>query len=547
MLQTAGWYLGVAFIVMQVVEVVLPFARLPEAAGTAILVLLTIGFPIALGLSWAFDVTPPAFRREARSGPSPAAMEEPRPLRSDSVVVLPFSNLSDDPENAYFSDGITDDIITSIAHVDGLRVLSRASSMRYRDTKEGLAEIAGRLGVATVVTGSVRRMGSKVRIVVEVIDARRDDHLWADTYDRELEDIFHVQSEIAAEVARAVERKLSTADRNRIRARGTSDGEAYDLYLRGRFLWNQRSESSLTESLRFFRLALERDRRFALAHSGLADAYAILGIYGMLAPREAFEEARRAATAALEIEPGLGEAIAVRACSDAVYGWSWEDAERGFLEAVDETPSYATAYQWYATNLLLPLRRFDEARERLDQAAELDPLSGAIAVSRAIVHYYAGEIDRACAALEQLVEMHPGFSLLYYFLGQSYERRGSFDRAMEALRRAVVLSEESSEALSALAHAAAVAGHKEEAIDLVEQLRERSERTYVSPLLVAQPLIALDDVDSAFELLGSAMGLRAADLIWLAVRPSYDPLRTDRRFIRIVDEVGLPRAPRSDS
>jgi len=384
-------------------------------------------------------------------------------------------------------------------------------------------------------------LGSKVRIMAEVVDARSDDHLWADTYDRDLEDIFQVQSEIAAEVARAVERELTAADQARIRARGTSDGDAYDLYLRGRFLWNQRSQSSVSESIRFFRLALERDPRFALAHSGVADAHTILGIYGMLAPRAAFEEAQVSATAALDIEPGLGEAITARACTLGVYGWRWAEAEAGFLEAIERAPSYATAYHWYATNLLVPLRRFDEARERLAQAAELDPLSGAIAVSRAIVLYYEHRAGDACAALEAMTEAHPGFALLYYFLGQAYERSGALERALEALRRAVVLSEESSEALSALAHAAATAGRTDEARSLVDRLRDRGILQYVSPLLVAQPLIALGEIAEALELLDTAVELRAADLIWLAVRPTYDPLRADPRFERIVETVGLPR------
>jgi TolB-like protein/Tfp pilus assembly protein PilF len=491
-------------------------------------------------------VSPPRFRRELAgafdptAAPPPYRIEgEPRPLRPDSVAVLPFENLSDDPENAYFSDGITDDIITSVAHVQGLRVLSRTSSMRYKGTTLTVGQIAGQLGVATVVTGSVRRSGSRVRVMAEVINAATDDHLWTETYDRELEDIFEVQSEIAWKVASAIERELSYTDRQRIEARGTSDPKAYDLYLRARFLWNQRTEASVAESVRYFQRALERDPGFALAHAGLADAYAILGIYGMRDPSEVLEAALEAADAALSIDPRLGEALAVRACVQGIYRWRWGMAEEAFRRAIELSPSYPTALQWYATNLLTPQGRFDEALRQLDSACGLDPASSAISASEAVIHFYSRDLESAIPEFEALAKLHPRFALVFFFLGQCYELVGDFARAVETLQRATELGDDSSETMAALGHAFARADRVPEAEAILTRLQERAAKRYVSPALLAQVLIGLGRLDEALEQLDAAVRLRATDLIWLRVRPVYDPLRESPRFRAIEATLGL--------
>ncbi|MDH3272225.1 MAG: hypothetical protein OEN56_12875, partial [Gemmatimonadota bacterium] len=257
MLSTAGVYLFVAFVAMQVVNDVvpfIPFVRDAEEAGQVVLLLLVIGFPIAMTAAWVLELQPPRLRRELpreeaelreRAGPA-------KELRPDTVGVLPFENLSDEREDEYFSDGITDDVMMSLSQIEGLRVIPRTTVRQYKSVSRGSAELGAELGAATLVTGSVRRIGSRARVVVVAIDAASEDHLWSDTYDRELEDIFEVQSEIASHVAEAVARELSPAARRRIEERGTSDAEAYVLYLRARFLWNQRTEKSLVESLSLF-------------------------------------------------------------------------------------------------------------------------------------------------------------------------------------------------------------------------------------------------------------------------------------------------------
>ncbi len=550
-IRTAGWYLGVAFVAMQVVEAVFPYMPLPDPdrAGTIVLGLLAAGFPVAIVCSWILDITPKGLRLD---GPGAAtedtltASVDPRsPVRTDlapqpgTLAVLPFDNLSDDPENEYFSDGITDDIIMSIAHIQGVRVLSRASVMKYKKLSRSVGEVADELGVGMVVRGSVRRSGSRVRIVAELVDPRTDSHVWSDRYDRGLEDIFEVQSDVAARIATAVERELSLADRMRIQRRGTAVPEAYDLYLKARHLWNQRTEGSVSDSLKYFRGALEIDPTFALAFTGLAEAHVVLAIYGAQAPREASEAARAAAQDALAIDPQLGEAVAARASVQAIYDWKWLDAERGFQHALSLAPSYATARQWYALNVLTPQGRFEEATEELEKASELDPASSSIAVGRGIIAFYARDLHKAAGSFEVVVRSHPSFALGHYFLGQCRTALGEPAKGIEAFEAAARLADDSSETLAALGNAMALDGRHADATDVLRRLGERSSRGYVSPALQAQVLVGLGRHDEALDRLEHAAELRAADLIWLGVRPAYDPLRGELRFQHLLSLLGL--------
>jgi TolB-like protein/tetratricopeptide (TPR) repeat protein len=540
----AGVYLVAAWGILEVADVLIDRLPIPDTAGPWVIGLLAVGFPVAMALAWFTELTLKGFKkeltREELEALAPHAAARPRrELRPDSVAVLPFENLSADPENEYFSDGITDDIIASTAQIEGLKVLSRASVMPYKGSSRPVPEIAAELGVATLVSGSVRRAGMRVRIVAEVVGAATGDSIWSETFDRELEDIFEVQSEVATHIAVAVHRELSTADRERIEARGTTNPEAYDLYLRARHLWNQRTGSAVAESVGFFRRALENDPHFALAHSGLADAYTILGIYGARAPREVLPEAKAAAEAALSVDPRLGEALASRACVTGIYDWDWQGAEEGFAAAIKAAPSYATAHQWLALNVLAPQGRFEHAAHELDAASELDPASTAIAVSRGILSFYAGDLELATGQFEALADEHPHFSLIYYFLGQCYELAGRSDESLTALRKAVELAGESSETLAALGHALAQAGQGEEAAAILQRLEKRATRRYVSPALLAQVLIGLNENELALGRLEAAAEVRATEMIWLGTRPVYDPLRESERFQALVAQVDV--------
>jgi serine/threonine-protein kinase len=537
--RAAGGYLVGSFVALQVVDASfqLIFAD-PDSAGRIVLIVLIAGFPIAMMVSWMFDVRPPRFQREHPT-PEGGSPRRPAAPRTDTVAVLPLTNLSDDPENLYFSEGITDDIVSSIGHIDGLRVLSRRSVSGRDVENEDVRTIAMELGVGTVVLGSVRRAADRVRIVAEVVDGASGDQLWSATFDRELRDIFAIQSDVAKHVAEAVRHGLSSDERRKIEARGTTNVEAYDLYLRARHLWSQRTERATSEAIRYLERALERDPRFALAHTAMAEAKTVLGLYGAREPGQILAEASTSVEAALAIDASLGEALFVRACLLGIYEWRWPEAESTYGHAVRAAPSYATGRQWYAMNLLTPLARFEDARGEIEHARVLDPESAAIQSCPGIVSFYAREYDRAVEELEAVVGRQPEFPLTHLFLGQAGEQLGRHDDAIHALSRAAELSGESSEALAALAHAFASAGREAESEALLRRLEQRRVRRYVSGALLAQVEVALSRPDEAIARLEEAAEARATDLIWLGTRPTYDPLRGIDRFEAILGRVRL--------
>jgi TolB-like protein/Tfp pilus assembly protein PilF len=537
--RVGGAYLAGAFIALQVVSSTFPALPLPEWADTMVLALLGLGFPIALALAWALELTPEGLREElsAEEAENLAALTA---LRDDSIAVLPFENLSADPENEYFSDGVTEDIIASVARIRGIRVLARPSVLRYKGARKAVRDIATELGVATVVTGSVRRSDGRLRIVVQVVDARDDSHRWSETYDRSLGDVFQIQSEVAANVAAAVRKELSLADRNGITARGTADGDAYDLYLRARFLWNRRDVGSVEESVGFFRRAADRDPSFALAHAGLADAHVVLGIYGVRAPAEVYPSARAEAERALTLDPTLGEAVASAACVRAIYDWDWVAAEREFRRAITLAPSYATAHQWYATMVLTPQGRFAEALTELERAHELDPESPVVAASRGIVRFYERSYAKARSEIEAVVRAHPHFGLAHYFLAMCHEAEGRVAQAASAAAESVRLSGGSAETLATQGHALGRLGRTTEAETIHDELRARASSRYVSPVLIALVLVGLGRTDEALAELERGLEAKSTELIWLGVRPTWSVLGGSDRFRAVLARVGLP-------
>lgn len=535
-----GGYLVLSFVVLQVVDATFDLVfEDPEAAGQWVLVGLVVLAPVAVVLSWMFDLRPPKVERDQTGQPETATPRSNQRSRSTRVAVLPLTNLSEDPENLYFSEGVTDDIATSIGRIQGLTVLSRGATSAYRDVELSVQRIATELGASTVVLGSVRRVDQRVRIVVAVVDARTGDQLWSDTFDRELRDIFEVQSEVAQQVADALRHRLRPTDRRRIELVGTSDVAAYDLYLRGRWLWNRRTKGATSEALRVLQQAVEQDPGFALAHAAIAEARTVLAVYGSQAPKSALAEARRAVDRALVLDPSLGEALAAQACLTGVYDWDWSAAEAGYRRALAESPSYATGHQWFAMNLLTPLARFAEAREELECARSLDADSAPIRASRGIIDYYDRDFESAVAVLEALSEEVQGFALGPLFLGQSLVELGRFDEGISCLTRATEWAQASSESLSALGYALARADRVAEATEILDRLGERGATRYVSKVLLAQVLIGLRRFDEALDQLSRAVGDQATDLIWLGTRPVYDDLRGRPEFADIVNTVGV--------
>ncbi|MDR7454232.1 MAG: adenylate/guanylate cyclase domain-containing protein, partial [Armatimonadota bacterium] len=413
---------------------------------------------------------------EAPPAPAPAAK---------SIAVLPLANLSPDPENEYFSDGLTDDILAQLSKIRGLKVISRTSAMQYKRTAKNVREIGRELGVATILEGSVRKAGNTVRISVQLIDAATDEHLWADTYDRELADIFAIQSEVARRIADALQARASPEERARIDRRPTSSLEAYQAYLRGLFLWNQRTDASVNAGIEQFRRALALDPEYAPAHVGLAESYIVLGNFGTYRPAAIYPAARAASLRALEIDEALGDAHASLAQVKLSYDWDWAGAEQAFRRAIELRPGSANAHHWYAL-YLSAMGRSDEALGEIGRARELDPLSAAIGTNVAAILFSARRYDQALVAAREAVALHPEFRIAHVYLGTILLLTGAYADALAALQKADEPAPGTNVLTTAmLGYARARLGYREQAVQTAAGLADRYRRAYASPVWIA--------------------------------------------------------------
>jgi TolB-like protein/DNA-binding SARP family transcriptional activator/Tfp pilus assembly protein PilF len=458
------------------------------------------------------------------------------PTSRARIAVLPFDNLSANEENRYFADGITEDILTNLAGIPDLVVVSSPPAPAGTDPPKAIAEIARELGVDYVLRGSVRRADEQVRITAQLVDARVNAHVWAETYDHRLEDIFAVQSEIAKRVAAELDAEIASGVEERIERAPTEDVVAYNLYLRGRYYWHRRTEADLRESVRFFERAVARDSGFARAWAGLADAYAVLAFYDYLPPATAYPDAKQAADRALAIDPLLAEAHASLGYIALYYDWDWVKAEASFQRSIELNPSYSIAHQWYG-NHLMAMGRFDEAAREMSRAREVNPLSLIANGALALVYFYAGRFSDAVQQSELALEMDADWDLGHLWRGQAYEELGRTDDAIASLRRATELSGRSGISVAALAHAYATAGAREPALELLAELVDFG--GYRPAFEIAKVHLALGDPDQAVEWLERAYEEHAHSMAFLRVDPQLDALHSHPRFIRLLERVGL--------
>jgi eukaryotic-like serine/threonine-protein kinase len=458
-----------------------------------------------------------------------------------SVAVLPFADLSPKRDQEYFCDGLSETLQEALSHVDGLRVVSRTSAFAFKDKRLDVREIGRRLNVVTLLEGSVQTAGERLRASVTLTNAADGYQLWSERYDRPMIDVFDVQDDIARTVVRRLLPKLTGALSVPLAVPSTDDLGAYQLYLKGRHVWNRRTEEALHQSITYFRRALALDSTFARAQAGLADAYAMLGIYGALPPDEAMTLAKRFAEDALAQNPNLAEARAARGCVRAVYEWDWSGAEADFRQALAANPQYPPAYQWYAVNCLMPLGRFPEARARLQQARELDPLSPVIGATLGLLAYLERRYDEAAGHYREVLELDERFPLAHYFLGQALTEQGKYQEAVARLNQAGATGGRSAEVLAALARAEAMAGRTEQAEALLGELKAMAGTKYVSTVLLAQVHLALGHRTEALESLEQGLRARSVEMIWLGVRRTFDTLRNEPRFIALLREIGLLR------
>jgi tetratricopeptide (TPR) repeat protein len=438
---------------------------------------------------------------------------------------------------------MTEALIADLAKIRALRVISRTSAMRFKGVRRPLPDIARELGVDAVVEGSVAVDEGRVRVTAQLIDARSDRHLWAETYERSLDETLALQAELASAIARQVESRLTPQQVARWSSPGRVDRTAQDAYLRGRYFWNQRTREGFAKARESFAAAIAADPGFALAHAGLADTYGLMSIqgYDLVPPQEAMSRARAEAERALELDDSLAEPHASLAWVYFNYDWDFAAAEREFRRAITLNPGYATAHQWYA-NLLCILGRFDEASVEIGRALELDPLSRVINNEAGWPLGYLGRHEEAIAQYRRAIELDPLYPTPHLATGLEYEDMGRYEDAIAEYRTFERLSGEGPTAAAYIAHAEAKRGRRDEAQRILRELEKSDKTGYVSPYEYALVYAGLGDREPMFEAFAKALDERSDFLLYLGVDAAWREYRSDPRFVALLERIGLPVA-----
>jgi len=466
---------------------------------------------------------------------APAARERP----PASVAVLPFLNLSPDPENEYFADGMTEDVIAQLSKIRALKVTSRASAMVFKKREQSLRQISDTLQVATVLDGSVRKAADRVRIVAQLIDVDSDQQVWTETYDRKLTDIFAIQTDVALQIAAALKAQLLPEEHTRIRKEPTSDIEAYKLYLLARHCVVRWTHEGFELALKHLEQAVARDPNYALAYATMAYVYTDIGVgvAGKLPPDQAFRRAKAAVARALEIDSGLAEAHAVLGHIKYAYDYDWEGAEEELKRAIELNPNSGDAYDMYGL-MLSALDRYDEAIEMQRRAHELDPLAHRMDMATTCLR--AGRYDEALSAVIKIVEVDPHVALAHATLGWAYLLKGMSEQGLAALERAVSLSPDSTMYLAQLGQAYARVGQTAKAREILQRLEEMAKDHYVSPYHLAYVHTGLGEQDRAMDWLERAYEERAGAVFGIKGSFLFTTLRSHPRFNALLRKMNLP-------
>ncbi|HSM12743.1 MAG TPA: tetratricopeptide repeat protein, partial [Thermoanaerobaculia bacterium] len=480
--------------------------------------------------------------------PAPSSPSSPGSSASGArhaIAVLPFRNLSADPENDYFCEGLAEELLNALAKIEGLRVAARTSAFAFKGREESVSEIGRALGVTTVLEGSVRTSGRRMRIAVQLANAADGFHLWSERYDREMDDIFQVQDEITLAVVEALRIRLFGDQRNAALKRGTDDAEAYREYLRGRFWWNQRTPQALQTAAEHFQRAIERDPAYASAYAGLAECWVLFGWLSVAPPHETMPRARAAARKALELDETLAEAHAALGVYLSFYAWDQPASERALRRAIELEPGSATAHHWLGNIPLLAMGRWKDSLASIRKAAELDPLAPGIASDLGVTLLFARRYDEAIAQLEKTLSIDSGFYVARYHLGQALHSSGRHEAAVSEYRRCLE-SEDDPWVRALLCRSLAAAGKLEEARHELEALRLDEAGRYVPNVALAIACAALGELDEAFGWLEKDLAERSLFPPFYAVDPVFDALRDDHRFGELIERVADERLDAED-
>jgi TolB-like protein/DNA-binding winged helix-turn-helix (wHTH) protein/Tfp pilus assembly protein PilF len=483
---------------------------------------------IAAAVVLVVSIASAAWFERVRNGPSPIR----------SLAVLPLENLSADPSQEYFSEGLTDELITELGQIKALRVISRTSVMTYEKVRKPLPDIARELAVDAIVEGTVLRSGKRVRVTAQLIQAASDKHLWAESYESDLGDALAIQQKVARSIANEIKIELTQHEKMVLALPKRVNPESHEAYLKGRYFWNKRTADGLQKAIGYFNQAVDIDPTYAPAYSGLADSYALLGDweYGVLAPREAYPKAKAAAAKALELDSELAEAHISLAFALDGFDWDFEAGGREFRRGLELNPGYATGHQWYAGHLTL-LGNNSEAINEMKKAESLDPLSLIISADLAEDFFIARRYEEGVDQIRKTMEMDPSFPMAHYQLGQSYLERRQYGQAVDEFRKAVALSGGNPACLSGLGYATAVSGKKSEAEAILNDLKNRPNAAGAPEMAVVYA--GLDQRDEAIAWLEKSYEARFNPGVLR--RPMFDPLRSDARFADLMRRVGLVR------
>jgi TolB-like protein/Tfp pilus assembly protein PilF len=465
-----------------------------------------------------------------------SAAQAARPM----VAVLPLGNLTSDPGQEYFADGMTEELIAQLGRLNPakLGVIAFTTAKQYRDTAKGIDQIGRELKVDYIIEGSVRRAGERVRITVQLIQVSDQSHLWVEAYNRTVGDIISIQTDVAEHVARSLMVELLPNHQAEIERATASDAIAYEDYLKGRYYWNKRTEDGFTKALKYFQTAIEHAPGYAPAYVGLSNVYQITGFYSSVPPKQAFVKAEAAIKRALEIDRTFAEAYSSMAYSKLLYEWDFAGAEKAFKHSLELNPNNVTGHYWYAL-FLAAMQRFDEALVQIRLASELDPLSLVVSCHKGWILYFSRRYKDAVQQLLNTIEMDENFALARYFLGLVHFQTGQFAEASSQFNKARQITNDHPAALAGWAAAKALLGDKTQAMEIVKKLEQLSTKTYVTPYYMALTQLALGNKDETFHYLEKAYEERSAYMSNLKADPALDSLRSEPRFARLVRRVGL--------